>query len=112
MLSREATNTNFIVFGFTRSGLEPTIYHARGEHTNRYTTDAVVSIWSLPLQDDCSTLLVTTKIASKIKLQYRYGRNVFITNISKYKNIHKNSTQIIYHVTNNKSQGNIDSDIV
>ena len=35
----------------------------------------------------------------------------YITNISKYKNIHKNSTQIIYHVTNNKSQGNIDSDI-
>jgi len=26
MLSREATNTNFIVFGFARSGLEPTIY--------------------------------------------------------------------------------------
>jgi hypothetical protein len=28
MLSREAAaNTNFIVFGLTRSGLNPTIYH-------------------------------------------------------------------------------------
>ena len=30
LLSREATNTNFIVFGLTRSGLKPTIYHTRG----------------------------------------------------------------------------------
>ena len=28
----EATNTNFTVFGFTRSGLEPTIYRTWGEH--------------------------------------------------------------------------------
>ena len=33
MLSGEATNTNFIVFGLTRSGIE----HA----ANHYTTDAV-----------------------------------------------------------------------
>ena len=39
MLSREATNTNFIVFGLTRSGLEPTIYRNRGEYANHYTTD-------------------------------------------------------------------------
>jgi hypothetical protein len=37
----EATNTNFIVFGLTRSGLVPTIYHTRGEHANHYTTDGV-----------------------------------------------------------------------
>ena len=41
MLSGEATNTNFIVFGLTRPGLEPTIYRTRGEHTNHYATDAV-----------------------------------------------------------------------
>jgi hypothetical protein len=41
MLSVEATNTNFIVFGFTQLGLEPTIYYPRGEHANHYTTDAV-----------------------------------------------------------------------
>ena len=37
----EATNTNFIVFGLIRSGLEPKIYHTRGEHANHYTTDAI-----------------------------------------------------------------------
>jgi hypothetical protein len=31
MLSGEATNTNFIVFGLTRPSLEPTIYRTRGE---------------------------------------------------------------------------------
>jgi hypothetical protein len=42
MLSGEATHTYFIVFGFSRSGLEPTIYRIGGEHSNRYTTDAVI----------------------------------------------------------------------
>ena len=37
----EATNTNFIVFGLTRRGLEPTIYRTRGEHANHYTTDVL-----------------------------------------------------------------------
>ena len=37
MLSGEATNSNFIVFGLTG----PTIYRTRGQHTNHYTTDAV-----------------------------------------------------------------------
>ena len=41
MISGEATNTNNIVFGLTRSGLEHTIYSTRGEHANLYTTDAV-----------------------------------------------------------------------
>ena len=39
VLSGEATNT--IVFDLTRSGLESTIYHTRGEHVNHYTTDTV-----------------------------------------------------------------------
>jgi hypothetical protein len=30
-----------IVFGMTRSGLEPTIYRTQGEHCNNYATDAV-----------------------------------------------------------------------
>ena len=34
MLSRDATNTNLIVFDLNRSGLEPTIYHTPGEHVN------------------------------------------------------------------------------
>jgi hypothetical protein len=41
MLSAEATNTNFIVFGLTQPWLEPTIYHTQGEHANHYTTDVV-----------------------------------------------------------------------
>jgi hypothetical protein len=36
MLSGEATHINFIVFGLTRLGLEPTIYRTRGEHANHY----------------------------------------------------------------------------
>ena len=40
-VSREATHTNFIVFGLTRSGFEPTIYRTRGEHANHYTIDMV-----------------------------------------------------------------------
>ena len=36
MLSGEATNTNFIVFGLTRPGLEPMIYRTREEHAYHY----------------------------------------------------------------------------
>jgi hypothetical protein len=43
-LSRQSTNTICIVFGLTRSGLEPTIYHTRGEHANHNTTVCYVSI--------------------------------------------------------------------
>ena len=32
MLSGEATNTNFIVFGLTQLGFEPTSYHTYGKH--------------------------------------------------------------------------------
>ena len=39
VLSGEASNTNFIVFGLTRLGLEPTIYRTQGEHANHYATD-------------------------------------------------------------------------
>jgi hypothetical protein len=42
VLSGEATNTNFIVFGLTQPGLEPTTYSTRGEHANHYTTNAVI----------------------------------------------------------------------
>jgi hypothetical protein len=48
VLSGEATNTNFIVFGLTQPGLEPMIYHTRGEHANHYTTDAVCFCFDNP----------------------------------------------------------------
>ena len=44
MLSGEGTNTNFIVFDLTQSGLEPNIYRTQGKHANHYITDAVVVI--------------------------------------------------------------------
>ena len=67
-VQRRSKNVNFTVFGLTRSGLEPTIYLTRGEHTNHYTTDAVklfgiVRAWhseslqaygSLIIKDMCS----------------------------------------------------------
>ena len=40
MLSGQATHTNCIVFGLTRSWLEPAIYRTRGEHATHYATDA------------------------------------------------------------------------
>jgi hypothetical protein len=33
-------NENFIIFVFTPSWLEPTIYHIQGQHANNYNTDA------------------------------------------------------------------------
>jgi hypothetical protein len=41
VFSREAANTNFIVYGFTWPGLEHMIYHTGGEHANHYTTNAI-----------------------------------------------------------------------
>jgi hypothetical protein len=38
-----------LFFGLTRPGLEPAIYHTRGEYANYYTTDAVVYIWNVIL---------------------------------------------------------------
>jgi len=36
MLSREATNNNFIVFALTPLGLKPTLHHAGGVYTSHY----------------------------------------------------------------------------
>jgi hypothetical protein len=57
VLSGEATNTNFIVFGLIRLGLEPMIYRTRGEHANHYPTDAVLmSSQSVDIQTCTSNL--------------------------------------------------------
>ena len=42
MLSEEATNTNFVVFGVTSLRIEPAIYYTWGEQANHYTTDAIL----------------------------------------------------------------------
>jgi hypothetical protein len=44
VLSGEAKNTNFIVFGLIRSGLESTNYHTQGEYANNNTTDEVLYV--------------------------------------------------------------------
>ena len=41
LINSEAANANLIVFGLPQLGLESTIYHTRGDHTNNYTTDTV-----------------------------------------------------------------------
>jgi hypothetical protein len=41
VLIGEAAKINYIVFGITPPGLEPTIYRTRGEHAIHYTTDVV-----------------------------------------------------------------------
>jgi len=38
MISGEAANTNFIVFGLNRPEIELMIYSTRGEHVKHYTT--------------------------------------------------------------------------
>ena len=46
MLSREAVNTSFIVYGLTWLGLEPMIYHTLGKHANHlYTTNVIYVGW-------------------------------------------------------------------
>jgi hypothetical protein len=42
MLSGEATNTYFLVFGLTQSGLEPMIYRTGGQHSNHNTTNVAI----------------------------------------------------------------------
>jgi hypothetical protein len=49
--SGEATNTNFTVFGLTRSRLKPMIYRTQGEHANHYSTNVV-----LELVAQCNTI--------------------------------------------------------
>jgi len=52
LISREATNTHFKVFGITRWGLEHTIYLTRGEYANYYSTDAVEFAWHIVLMTE------------------------------------------------------------
>jgi cytochrome c oxidase subunit IV len=55
-VSGEATNTNCIVFGLTRPGLEPTIYQTRGEHANHCLS---IFFWTLYYISSDLRILVT-----------------------------------------------------
>jgi hypothetical protein len=43
VLSGEAINTYFIVFGYTQQGIELIIYITQSEHANHYTADSEVN---------------------------------------------------------------------
>jgi hypothetical protein len=58
VISGEATNTNFIVFGLTRTGLEPTIYRTRDDQANHYATDAVLDFIVFLLTCGISSIVV------------------------------------------------------
>ena len=77
MISGEATNTNFIIFGLIRSGLEPTIYRTGGEPANHYATDAV------QILENSDSLKDFFKIESRL--------------------LHKAVTQILVHKKHNKT---------
>jgi tRNA(Leu) C34 or U34 (ribose-2'-O)-methylase TrmL len=59
MLSLETTNTNFIVFGLTRLGLENTIYHTRVGHT------ITIPMWLKWIQDIDSTQVIDSTHVTK-----------------------------------------------
>ena len=67
ILSGKATNTNFIVFGLTQSGLEPTNYCTQGEHAKHYTTDAVID----------KTLLLFSKVSINDNTTKMYMYKIF-----------------------------------
>ena len=56
VLSGEATNINFIVFGLIQPELELTIYRNRGKHANNYITDTVEYLWYIIRSESYSDL--------------------------------------------------------
>jgi hypothetical protein len=64
MTSRKATSINFMVFGKTRSELEPTIYCIWGEHANHYTTDDVKSTMTRV----CTSLYTTNYVVNPFNM--------------------------------------------
>ena len=75
MLSGEATNTKFIVFGLTRSGLESTIYRTQGEYANNNTTDEVLYV----LDDNKLFFIQIIKMGNKVVVVYIFMSIGFFT---------------------------------
>jgi len=75
VLSGEETNTNCIVFGLNRSGLESTIYPTLGEHANNETTDTVLRGNSTELYDKCILIKCSRYICTIIRDKGRYNWN-------------------------------------
>ena len=97
MPSGEATNTNFIVFGLTRSGFEPMIYSTRGKHANHCTNDQFYfcdSLWSFWVEVNAGFLLfVISVLTLEIKKReswdsiIRFNPATFLC-LSQVKNLH------------------------
>ena len=47
-----------LVFDFTRSGIEHTIYSTEGNHANQYTTSAVLSVYYYMYRILCTSVIV------------------------------------------------------
>jgi hypothetical protein len=92
VLSREATNTNYIVFSLTRSGIEPTIYHTRrpdqGLNPRSTTLDDPIRDWTHDLPH-------STRACSPLHYQCGQGISkllIFIT-------VKKEMLSGFYHLT-------------
>ena len=68
VLSGEATNANFIVFGLTWSGLDLTIYRSRGEHANHYKTDQVSLMLNVMVERCADLTLYLSILLCLVKL--------------------------------------------
>jgi hypothetical protein len=75
LLSGKATNTNFIVFGFIWSWLEPTIYRTRGEHALYFSPYFFVKSSKLYLN---SVYAITINISSKELFKPTYKLHIHI----------------------------------
>ena len=76
VLSGKATNTNFIVFSLTRSGLEPMIYCTQGEHTNHHIADMGQNCGKYILMDMGKTYHTLMPISGGVKMFAQYFRNL------------------------------------
>ena len=94
MLSGEATNTNFLVFGLAWSGLRPLIYRTQCEHANHYPTDQGSDPLSTALSASTLTITPLMRLLSfwwKVKQQQFINQLHIFTDNNKYSylNFHK-----------------------
>jgi hypothetical protein len=75
VLSREAANVNFIVFGLARPRLVPTIYRTRREHANYYTSDGLLlkmGLWNFRSVWYYLTICPAWNCSHAIKIYFKY----------------------------------------
>ena len=72
VLSEEAINTNFIVFGLTWPGIKPTIYLTRGEHANHYNR---VLSWYIDVINTTSLTTILLWLITKKLHIHAFDRN-------------------------------------